>query len=326
MVRNGRRCGEPGCDGSLSEHERMHETLVGPARVVHGPAMTLVCDGCGSIELSGEELSCYERRAARALLLEGAPDGATVRFARKALGLTRAELARAVGIADWTVTLYESGGVVAPQSVRSAIIALLEGGATHDAGTVVVGSAPDAAPGEWHPPVAACDATSPDHKHACTRAPGHEPSDHHAVDPVFGNVMERWPADGLSQLAPLAARIAKGRAKYPTGCTVLSLLDEAGEVAHAINKDEGPERARDELLDVAAVAVRLYLGEVDTNSTLEGLSQRRTGAVAPLGPTERTIHHLLHRLWTQAVGMAGYDKKDWLSLEAGIYSLQRGGT
>lgn len=74
------------------------------------------------------------------------------------------------------------------------------------------------------------------------------------------------------ELAPLAARMAVGRAKYPAGCTVLSLMDEAGEFAHAINKDEGIERVRDELLDVAAVAMRLYLGEVD-EVALHGLSE-----------------------------------------------------
>jgi hypothetical protein len=67
-----------------------------------------------------------------------------------------------------------------------------------------------------------------------------------------------------SELFPLAVRIEKGRQKYPTGCTLLSLLDEAGEVAHAVNKRESNDRVRDELLDVAAVAMRLYFGEIDT--------------------------------------------------------------
>ncbi len=86
--------------------------------------------------------------------------------------------------------------------------------------------------------------------------------------------------DGLlrHELAPLAARMTKGRGKYPTGCTALALLDEAGEFAHAINKGESADRVRDELLDVAAVAMRLYFGEVDTASVLEGLAQRAADA------------------------------------------------
>jgi len=66
-------------------------------------------------------------------------------------------------------------------------------------------------------------------------------------------LLDAIPAPPIEELAPLAARIAKGRAKCANGCTVLSLLDEAGEVAHAVNKYEPAERIRDELLDVAAV-------------------------------------------------------------------------
>ena len=78
-----------------------------------------------------------------------------------------------------------------------------------------------------------------------------------------------------SELAPLREEMAKGRAKYPRGCTVLSLLDEVGEVAHAVNKYQGVAHVRDELLDVAAVAMRLYLGEIDRGLTIDGLEQQR---------------------------------------------------
>lgn len=104
---------------------------------------------------------------------------------------------------------------------------------------------------------------------------------------------DAWPRaheQRCPELAPLVARIAKGRAKYPEGCTFLSLVDEAGEVAHAINKREHIERARDELLDVAAVAMRLYLGEVDIDSVLEGLVQRETNAPPKGAQTEGGDH------------------------------------
>lgn len=78
-----------------------------------------------------------------------------------------------------------------------------------------------------------------------------------------------------SELFPLAVRIEKGRQKYPNGCTVLSLLDEAGEVAHAVNKYEAEARIREELLDVAVVAMRLYFGEIDRGLEIDGLVQRR---------------------------------------------------
>lgn len=91
---------------------------------------------------------------------------------------------------------------------------------------------------------------------------------------VEGLMREAWRAGGI-ELSALAQRIEKGRTKYPNGCTVLSLIDEAGEVAHAVNKYEPEARVRDELLDVAAVAMRLYFGEVDRGLELDGLVQRR---------------------------------------------------
>ena len=67
----------------------------------------------------------------------------------------------------------------------------------------------------------------------------------------------------LERLAPLLQALAKGRAKYPRGVTLLSVLDEAGELAHAANKGEPEERRRAEALDTAVVAMRYVLGEVD---------------------------------------------------------------
>jgi hypothetical protein len=86
----------------------------------------------------------------------------------------------------------------------------------------------------------------------------------------------RAPSGQPDELAPLRERMAKGRKKYPNGCTALSLLDEVGEVAHALNKYEPSDRVRDEILDVANVAMRLYLGEIDRGLTIDGLEQRRT--------------------------------------------------
>lgn len=79
----------------------------------------------------------------------------------------------------------------------------------------------------------------------------------------------------LDELRPLAARIAKSRAKYPNGATIMALLDEAGEVARAVNKYEPADRVREELLDVACVAMRLYAGEVDSGIAMDGIVQVR---------------------------------------------------
>lgn len=90
-----------------------------------------------------------------------------------------------------------------------------------------------------------------------------------------------------NELGPLAERIARGRAKYANGCTVLSLLDEAGEVAHAVNKYESADRIREELLDVAAVAMRLYFGEIDRGLEIDGLVQRRTAQPSGVAPEKK---------------------------------------
>lgn len=60
--------------------------------------------------------------------------------------------------------------------------------------------------------------------------------------------------------AALAERMAHARRWYPEGTTFTALVEELGEVARAMDR-EGVDRERDELLDVATVAIRLWLGE-----------------------------------------------------------------
>ena len=67
--------------------------------------------------------------------------------------------------------------------------------------------------------------------------------------------------DEDDELAPLRAAMTRARGLYPEGATLLALAAECGEVAQAVQKLESADRVRAELLDVAVVAVRLYLGE-----------------------------------------------------------------
>lgn len=75
----------------------------------------------------------------------------------------------------------------------------------------------------------------------------------------------------LNPFWPLAARLVHAREKHPKGPTFVSLIGEVGEVANVALKERAkhPEtadtRRRDELLDVAVVAWRLYLGEEDSD-------------------------------------------------------------
>lgn len=77
----------------------------------------------------------------------------------------------------------------------------------------------------------------------------------------LSGVSDLWD-EAFSDLLPLVEAMRRARAKHPFGATALALFDEVGEFAHAVNKDEGTARVEEELLDVAVVAMRLYLGEV----------------------------------------------------------------
>jgi hypothetical protein len=40
-------------------------------------------------------------------------------------------------------------------------------------------------------------------------------------------------------------------------------------------------------------------------------------------PMYREVDERMHRLWTWAVGLPGYDKKAWRELEQGIFDLAK---
>lgn len=64
----------------------------------------------------------------------------------------------------------------------------------------------------------------------------------------------------IEPLLDLAWALDRARGLHPEGASELALLEECGEVARA-HRRETPDRVREELLDVAVVAMRLYLGE-----------------------------------------------------------------
>lgn len=61
-------------------------------------------------------------------------------------------------------------------------------------------------------------------------------------------------------LVELCSAIERARDRHPEGSNLAALISEVGEVATAMLR-ESPSRIRSELLDVAVVAVRLWLGE-----------------------------------------------------------------
>lgn len=63
------------------------------------------------------------------------------------------------------------------------------------------------------------------------------------------------------ELDVLVPALAAARLKHPRGSKFADLAEEVGEVARAMRR-EGLERVREELLDVAVVALRMHLGEL----------------------------------------------------------------
>ena len=65
----------------------------------------------------------------------------------------------------------------------------------------------------------------------------------------------------FAALSALSDALRAARAKHPSGANLAALVEEVGEVARAMRR-ESTERVREELMDVATVALRLWLGEV----------------------------------------------------------------
>jgi DNA-binding transcriptional regulator YiaG len=121
-----RKC--PECGGKLVGRAVKHVEKVGPATVTDGTGVVSVCEACGEYDLSAEQLSGYERRAAALVLRDGAHvDGQVVRYARKALGLRQEELATLLACRGETVSRWETEAIEIPRTEQLALVALLDG-------------------------------------------------------------------------------------------------------------------------------------------------------------------------------------------------------
>ena len=84
-------------------------------------------DTDGSISLTLKQALGYERRAAHIVFCDAPKVGpAEMRFARKALALTQAQLAKLMGVNACTVSDWESSKGRITQQTRLAVRALLE--------------------------------------------------------------------------------------------------------------------------------------------------------------------------------------------------------
>lgn len=116
------------CGGELKRRQHEHVQDVAGVKVTDSRGLVRVCDTCGEAMLTMEELSRYERAAA-AIVFRDAParvTGGVVKFARKALGMTQAELGAAIDCRGETVSRWEHGHDAIPRAPQLAIVALLE--------------------------------------------------------------------------------------------------------------------------------------------------------------------------------------------------------
>jgi DNA-binding transcriptional regulator YiaG len=101
-------------------------TQVGPHRVVDHSVRRPVCVKCGEFTVPAETLTTVELRAAIVALHEApAMTGSMLRFARKALDLTQAQLAGAIGTTAESVSRWEREERPMEQWVRLAVLGLV---------------------------------------------------------------------------------------------------------------------------------------------------------------------------------------------------------
>lgn|SRR5690606_24919247 len=103
-----------------------HSTRVGRFTVVDtATASETLSDGSPGI--TGDELSRLERHAALTVLSElDTIEGSELKFARKALGLTQAELALHLGVTPETVCRWETGKEDFKRQTQLAVLRLLD--------------------------------------------------------------------------------------------------------------------------------------------------------------------------------------------------------
>ena len=106
--------------------EYEHTTRVGRYAVVDtADATETLADGSPGI--TSEELSRLERRAAMTVLSEVEDiEGSELKFARKAIGLTQAELALKLGVTTETVCRWETGKEDFKRQTRLAVLRILD--------------------------------------------------------------------------------------------------------------------------------------------------------------------------------------------------------
>lgn len=116
----------PSCGETMRWKSCEITTLVGRYRVkdASGPAW---CCECGESLVSMEAMSGYEKRAARTVMIDVQQvEGDVLKFARKAMSLTQAQLGTLLGVASETVSRWENDKDTIGRSTQLAVATLLD--------------------------------------------------------------------------------------------------------------------------------------------------------------------------------------------------------
>lgn len=114
--------------GATSQSERayVHEIVIDGISTRSRPRPRLHCDGCSSVTITMTELQEYEMGAAAAVLCGPVPaTGRMVRYARRALGLSRDELAQGIYCEPSKVAAWEDGLEQIDMCSQLALVTLL---------------------------------------------------------------------------------------------------------------------------------------------------------------------------------------------------------
>lgn len=114
--------------GSTSRTQRpyVHEIVIDGLPTHSRPRPMMHCDGCSCVTLTMAELREYEMGAAAAVLCGPVPaTGKMVRYARRAIGITREELAQEIFCEAEKVEAWEEGREQIDAISQMALVTLL---------------------------------------------------------------------------------------------------------------------------------------------------------------------------------------------------------
>jgi len=109
------------CGGTSLRDDTREDTLTVGARTFTARLPMQVCATCGEGYIPGPSVEAFEGAVTRALVDVGASDGASIRWLRKAAGLSAAALGGLLDVRAETVSRWENDATPAPRATVYAL-------------------------------------------------------------------------------------------------------------------------------------------------------------------------------------------------------------